>query len=171
DPDKIEDSPILLVTEEPELYIHPQIGRLFYDVLNEFSKKQQVIYSTHSPRFIDVYEYENIGLVTKTKLMGTIARNCDATAFDGLVDRKIFQGLTQLNTDVNELFFAKNVIVVEGPEDKIAITECCKKLGKIKVRTEEIDITVVVANGKGNIQFFVRVLNAFNINYVVLHDA
>lgn len=170
DPLQVEDSPILLAIEEPELYIHPQLGKLFYDVLQEFGSKQQVIYSTHSPRFIDVYESQNIALVTKTKTDGTKVMNCDITAFVGLTDRKIFQGLTQLNTDVNELFFAKNVIVGEGPEDKIAITETCKKLNKIKVRTEEIDITVVVANGKGNIPFFVRVLNAFKINYVVLHD-
>jgi putative ATP-dependent endonuclease of OLD family len=170
DPSKIEDNPILLTIEEPELYIHPQLGKLFYDVLNEFSKTQQVIYTTHSPRFIDVYESENIALVSKPKTNGTQVRNCDTTAFTDLTDRKIFQGLTQLNSDVNELFFAKNVIVTEGPEDKIAIIETCKKLNKIKVRTEEIDITTVVANGKGNIPFFVRVLNAFDINYVVLHD-
>lgn len=170
DPLRVEDNPILLAIEEPELYIHPQLGKLFYDVLQEFGNKQQVIYSTHSPRFIDVYENQNIALVTKTKVNGTKVMNCDSTAFNGLTDRKIFQGLTQLNTDVNELFFAKNVIVAEGPEDKIAITETCKKLNKIKVRTEEMDITVVVANGKGNIPFFARVLNAFNINYVVLHD-
>jgi putative ATP-dependent endonuclease of the OLD family len=171
DPSKIEDNPIILAIEEPELYIHPQLGKLFYDVLKEFGLKQQVIYSTHSPRFIDVYENENIALIKKTKTDGTKVINCDTTAFDGLTDRKIFQGLTQLNTDVNELFFAKNVIVTEGPEDKIAITETSKKLNKIKIRTEELDITIVVANGKGNIPFFVRVLNAFKINYVVLHDS
>jgi putative ATP-dependent endonuclease of the OLD family len=171
DPTKIEDNPILLAIEEPELYIHPQLGKLFYDVLNEFGKNQQVIYTTHSPRFIDVYENENIALVSKSKINGTKIKNCDTTAFDGLTDRKIFQGLTQLNTDVNELFFAKNVIVAEGPEDKVAITETLKKLNKIKVRSEELDITIVVANGKGNIPFFVRVLNAFGINYVVLHDS
>jgi len=170
DPSKIEDNPILLAIEEPELYIHPQLGKLFYDVLNDFSKTQQVIYTTHSPRFIDVYESENIALVSKTNSNGTKIRNCDTTAFNGLTDRKMFQGLTQLNSDVNELFFAKNVIVTEGPEDKIAIIETCKKLNKIKIRTEEIDITIVVANGKGNIPFFVRVLNAFDIKYVVVHD-
>lgn len=170
DPKKIEDNPIILAIEEPELYIHPQLGKLFYDVLLEFSTKQQVIFSTHSPRFIDVSEYENIAIVSKNKADGTKVLNCDITAFNGLNDRKIFQGLTQLNTDVNELFFARNVIVAEGPEDKIALTETSKKLNKIKTRTEELDITVVVANGKGNIPFFVRVLNSFRINYVVLHD-
>jgi putative ATP-dependent endonuclease of OLD family len=162
--------PIILAIEEPELYIHPQLGKLFYDVLNSFSEKDQVIYATHSPRFIDVYKYESIALVSKCRTGGTKFINCDQSAFGGLVDRKVFQGLTQLNSDVNELFFAKNVIVVEGPEDKIAITETAKKLGKIKNRSEEIDITIVSAGGKQSIPFFVRVLKAFNINYAVLHD-
>ncbi|MBI2609995.1 ATP-dependent endonuclease [Candidatus Giovannonibacteria bacterium] len=162
--------PIILGIEEPELYIHPQLGKLFYDVLNSFADKDQVIYTTHSPRFIDVYKYDSIALIKKTKSEGTKFINCDQTAFDGLIDRKVFQGLTQLNTDVNELFFAKNVLVVEGPEDKIAITETIRKLGKIKMRIEEVDVTIIAAGGKQSIPFFVRVLNAFKINYAVLHD-
>lgn len=163
-------SPIILGIEEPELYIHPQLGKLFYDVLSIFSKKDQVIYTTHSPRFIDVYEYESIAYLTKTKDSGTKFLNCKLEAFDGLDDKKIFKGLTQLNTDVNELFFSKNVILVEGPEDKIAITETLKKLGFILTRTEEKDVTIIVTGGKQSIKFFVRVLNAFMINYSVLHD-
>ena len=163
-------SPIILGIEEPELYIHPQLGKLFYDVLSIFSKKDQVIYTTHSPRFIDVYEYESIAYLTKTKDDGTKFMNCKLEAFDGLDDKKIFKGLTQLNTDVNELFFSKNVILVEGPGDKIAITETLKKLGIILTRTEEKDVTIIVTGGKQSIKFFARVLNAFTINYSVLHD-
>lgn len=162
--------PIILGIEEPELYIHPQLGKLFYDVLNSFAEKDQVIYTTHSPRFIDVYKYDSIALIKKTKEDGTKFINCYQDAFDGLVDRKVFQGLTQLNSDVNELFFAKNVLIVEGSEDKIAITETAKKFGKIKIRTEEIDVTIIATGGKQSIPFFVRVLNAFKINYGVLHD-
>ena len=98
-------------------------------------------------------------------------RNCDLSAFLGLDNRKIYKGLSQLNSDVNELFFSRNVLLVEGPEDKIAVIETAKKLGQITVRPEEIDVTIVVAGGIGNIPFFVRVLNAFDINYVVLHDS
>lgn len=163
-------NPIILAMEEPELYIHPQLGKLFYDVLLSFSKKDQVIYTTHSPRFIDVYEYESIALVTKTKTEGTKLINCDFSAFSGLPDKKVFKGLTQLNTDVNELFFARNVIVVEGPEDKIAITETLRKLNKIDTRLEEIDVTAIAAGGKQSIPFFTRVLKAFKINYAILHD-
>ena len=162
--------PIILGLEEPELYIHPQLGKLFYDVLNSFSEKDQVIYTTHSPRFIDVYKYDSIALIKKNKQDGTKFLNCDQSAFNGLIDRKVFQGLTQLNSDVNELFFAKNVVIVEGPEDKIAITETAKKLGKIKMRIEEIDITLIATGGKQSMPFFIRVLNAFKISYSVLHD-
>jgi putative ATP-dependent endonuclease of OLD family len=162
--------PIILAIEEPELYIHPQLGKLFYDVLLSFAQNDQVIYTTHSPRFIDVYEYDSIAVVKKNKTDGTKIVNCDLAAFNGLTDRKVFQGLTQLNSDVNELFFAKKVIVVEGPEDKIAITETAKKLSKIKMRMEEVDITVIVAGGKQSIPFFSRILNAFKMEYAVLHD-
>lgn len=165
-----EASSIILAIEEPELYIHPQLGKVFYDVLDAFAKNDQVIYSTHSPRFIDVYEYENIAIIQKTKDDGTKIFNCDTSAFDGIGDRKIFKGLTQLNSDINELFFAKNVIVVEGPEDKVAITETLKKQRKISNRPEEIEITIIVAGGKPAIPFFIRVLNAFSIKYAVLHD-
>ncbi|KKQ48875.1 MAG: hypothetical protein US68_C0022G0005 [Candidatus Shapirobacteria bacterium GW2011_GWE1_38_10] len=163
-------NPIILGIEEPELFIHPQIGKLFYDVLNSFSEKDQVIYTTHSPRFIDVYKYDSIALVKKENEDGTIITNCNLNAFDGLFDKQVFMGMTQLNSDVNELFFAKNVLLVEGSEDKIAITETLKKTGKINLRTEEIGITIIVTGGKQAIPFFVRVLNAFNISYSVLHD-
>ena len=162
--------PIILAIEEPELYIHPQLGKLFYDVLLDFSKTDQVMYSTHSPRFIDVYNYESIGLVHKDKSNGTKINNCDLEQFKDLDDRKVFQGLTQLNSDVNELFFAKKIILVEGPEDKIAITETLKKTKQIENRPEEKDITVIVAGGKSSIPFFIRILNAFKMSYVVLHD-
>ncbi len=167
---EVETPSIILAIEEPELYIHPQLGKVFYDVLAVFSNSDQVIYSTHSPRFIDVYEYENIALIQKTKRSGTIIFNCDTSAFDGLTDKKIFKGLTQLNSDINELFFAKKVILVEGPEDKVAITETLKKQGKLKNRSEELDITVIVAGGKSAIPFFTRVMNAFSIAFTVLHD-
>lgn len=162
--------PIILAIEEPEMYIHPQIGKLFYDVLVEFSKNDQVIYTTHSPRFIDVFEYESIALTSKNSVDGTMVQNCDTSVFNDLPNKKIFKGLTQLNSDVNELFFARNVIVVEGPEDKIAIIETLKKLRIINIRTEEQQITIIVAGGKQSIPFFIRVLNAFKINYAVLHD-
>ena len=164
--------PIILLIEEPELYIHPQLGKLLFDVLKEFSSSDQVIYSTHSPLFVDAYESEQVALVSKVSIAdGTKVRTCDSSAFDGLTEHKVFQGFTRLNPAINELFFARQVMLVEGPEDMIAVTAALKKAGRIDQRVEEIEWSVIPCGGKQSIPFFQRVLNAFGIPYGVLHDS
>ena len=59
---------IILAIEEPELYIHPQMQRLIFGVLREFAKTDQVIYSTHSPAFIEYLRIQFYCISTK--------RNC-----------------------------------------------------------------------------------------------
>lgn len=166
------EQPIILLIEEPELYIHPQLGKLFFDVMREFSRTDQVIYSTHSPLFIDAYESDQVALVSKKSVHeGTVVQNCDNDAFSGLTERKVFQGFAKLNPAINELFFARRVLLVEGPEDLIAVTAVLQKLGKISQRVEELEWSVIPCGGKQSIPFFQRVLNAFGIPYRVLHDS
>lgn len=163
--------PIILLVEEPELYIHPQLSKLFFDVMASFADTDQVIYTTHSPLFIDAYEAERVAIVSKPDpATGTLIRSCDAAAFQGLDNRKLFQGFTKLNPSMNELFFAKRVLLVEGPEDAIAIAATLKALGRITIRPEELEWSVIVCGGKASIPFFQRILNAFAIPYAVLHD-
>lgn len=162
---------ILLLVEEPELYIHPQLSKLFFDVLALFATTDQVIYTTHSPVFVDAYEAERVAIVSKPDVnTGTTLKSCDLSAFDGLDDKKIFQGFTRMNAAMNELFFAKRVMLVEGPEDVIAIVATLKSLGLINQRPEELEWTIVACGGKPAIPFFQRVLNAFSIPYRVIHD-
>jgi len=168
---QVSSNPIILLIEEPELYIHPQLSKLFFDVMASFAETDQAIYTTHSPLFIDAYRAEEVGIVCKpTPVVGTQIRCCDATAFDGLNDRKLFKGFTKLNPAMNELFFAKRVLLVEGPEDSIAVTATLRVLGRITARTEELEWSIIACGGKASIPFFQRVLNAFSIPYAVLHD-
>jgi hypothetical protein len=164
--------PIILLIEEPELYIHPQLSKLFFDVVTSFAETDQVIYTTHSPLFVDAYQAEDVGIVSKPDPgVGTQIRSCDATAFDGLDDRKLFQGFTKMNPSMNELFFAKRVLLVEGLGDSIAVAATLKALGRITTRPEELEWSVIACGGKASIPFFQRVLNAFAIPYAVLHDS
>lgn len=71
---------------------------------------------------------------------------------------------------MNELFFAKRVLLVEGPEDVIAVVAVLKALGRIVSRPEELEWSIISCGGKEDIPFFQRVLNAFAIPYSVLHD-
>ena len=164
----ISERTIILAIEEPELYLHPQISKLFFDVMSEFSTNDQVIYTTHSPQFVDASNFEDIAIVRKEE--GSRVVVCQQDAFKGMTEHKIFQGLTRINPAVNELFFAKKVLLTEGPEDVIAITYTLQHIGMIKVRAEELEVTLISCGGKESIPFFQRVLNGFSIPYAVLHD-
>jgi CRISPR-associated exonuclease Cas4 len=163
--------PIILLIEEPELYIHPQLAKLFFDVMASFAETDQVIYTTHSPLFVDAYRAEDVGVVNKqSPAVGTQIRSYDTAAFDELDDRGLFKGFTRLNPSMNEMFFAKRVLLVEGPEDSLAVAATLKALGRITTRPEELEWSVITCGGKQSIPFFQRVLNAFAIPYAVLHD-
>ena len=169
--DNQENNAIILAIEEPELYIHPQLSKLFYDVMRAFVESDQIIYTTHSPIFIDAYEYKEIGIVSKANVEdGTKIKTSTGENFEDIEDSKVFKGLARFNPSVSELFFAKRVLVVEGPEDLIAVNAVLTDANLITNRAEEIDWTILVAGGKEAIPFLQRVLNEFSIPYAVLHD-
>ena len=170
--------PIILGIEEPELYIHPHAQRLIYRVLKDFAGltddadeaagTDQVIYTTHSPAFVDISRYERIGVVRKYSPAGTKIRQCAVGVLGTLEERKGFKLLTSFGLKHNELFFARDCIIVEGAEDEVGIIATCRKLGVITDLPDEMGLSIVVADGKGDIPKFQKVLNAFAFDYGVL---
>ena len=170
--------PIILGIEEPELYIHPHAQRLIFRVLKEFAGlpddadqalgPNQVIYTTHSPTFVDINRYERIGVVRKESDAGTIIGQCAIDVLGTVEEREGFKLLTCFGLKHNELFFARDCIIVEGPEDEVGIIATARKLGVIADLPDEIGLSIVVADGKGDIPKFQKVLNAFGFDYGVL---
>jgi predicted ATP-dependent endonuclease of OLD family len=139
--------------------------------MRAFGNSDQILYTTHSPLFVNAYNYQEVAIASKATVeQGTKIRTAPQGLFDDLEEAKVFKGLSRFNASVNELFFAKKVLVVEGSEDLIAVTSTLVKSRTIKNRTEEINWTILVAGGKESIPFFQRVMNAFDITYSVLHD-
>src|SRR5690606_37871268 len=83
-------------------------------------------------------------------------------------DRKVFKTLTCFGLKHNEVFFARDAIIVEGPEDEIAVIATARKLGRITELPDEIGVSIVVTNGKGDVPKFQKVLNAFGLEYGVM---
>tara|TARA_R110002074_G_C12554346_1_gene666931 strand:- start:3129 stop:5084 length:1956 start_codon:yes stop_codon:yes gene_type:complete len=171
--------PIILAIEEPELYIHPHCQRLIFRVLREFAGLEaddseaigsdQVIYTTHSPAFVEVWNYDRIGVVRKPSIgIGTIVHQAPQGVLGSPVEKKTFKMLTSFGLKHNEVFFAKTAVIVEGPEDEIGIIATARKLGRIQDLPDEIGVSIVVTNGKGDIQKFQKILNAFKLEYSVL---
>ena len=170
--------PIILAIEEPELYIHPHAQRIIFRVLKDFAGltdeagealcTDQVIYTTHSPAFVDISGYERIAVVRKEPVAGTIINQCCDDVLPTFEERERFKLLTSFGLKHNELFFARDCIIVEGPEDEIGIIATARKLGVIAELPDEIGLSIVVADGKGGIPKFQKVLNAFGLDYGVL---
>jgi hypothetical protein len=167
----IDERDIIMSIEEPELYIHPQMQRLIYKVLEDFSVTDQVIYTTHSPMFVDISKYESIAVVRKESLVrGTKVCQCGHAALMQKNERKTFQFLSSFGLEQNQMFFAKKVILVEGEQDIIAILATGRHSELFKEFPEEIGYTIIASECKNEMIKYIKLLNAFMIPYVVLHE-
>jgi predicted ATPase len=57
--------PPLILIDEPEISLHPQLLMLLADILKEASREAQIIVATHSDRLIRWLEPENVAVVDK----------------------------------------------------------------------------------------------------------
>lgn len=154
------------ILEEPELYLHPQAQRALFDTLASLSEsKNQVILCTHASALIDVERYKSICIVRKDDdARGTEICQCSDDIFSG--DEKTDFNLSYwINPDRSELFFAKRVLLVEGPTDKTCIPLLAKRLGVFRY-----DYTLIDCGSKDCIPLYANLLNKFKIPYVAIYD-
>ncbi len=153
--------------EEPEVFLHPQRARYFATVLRSLAAKgNQVFVTTHSPIFVQLDQPESVALVRRTEDAGTTVQQTSRVEL-GENDRTALRLLTEFDTQRNELFFARGVVLVEGVTEKLAIPLAFRALGK---DINRLGISVVEVGGKTKLPLFVTVCNALGIPYVVVAD-
>lgn len=154
------------ILEEPELYLHPQAQRSLFDTLAALSESNnQVILCTHASALIDVERYKSICIVRKDdETRGTEICQCFDEIFSG-DGKKDFNLSYWINPDRSELFFAKRVVLVEGPTDKTCIPLLAKRLGVFRY-----DYTLIDCGSKDNIPLYAQLLNKFKIPYAAVYD-
>jgi putative ATP-dependent endonuclease of the OLD family len=168
----------ILLVEEPELYLHPQMERLMRDVLHRLASQPntQVACCTHSPVFLDIAnKYRAIVRMFKTAQGDAACYQVNTDLFPGAAhqaDKQRLQTVARFHPTVNELFFARRVVLLEEGSAIAAFERGADLMGlfqrHVRLRRE---VTLVDCNGKKNIPAFQRVLNAFCIPYRVVHDA
>ncbi len=127
---------LLLGCEEPELYQHPPQATHLAAVLQRLARgNNQVLVTTHSPRFVQGDAFECIRPVarpggsvgskivgaTKSQLAARIAGAVGPSSYKSLPGAiaRIHQSLA---STISELFFVRTPVLVEGPEDAAYIT-------------------------------------------------
>lgn len=117
--DSEEDNIILI--DEPEISLHPDLQKNLFKLLVEYSKDKQIIISTHSPYFIDwqlITHYSKIIRFRKENDCINLYElsNKSKKGIDTLLRDK--NNIHTLGLDANNIFFLQdNVILTEGQDD------------------------------------------------------
>jgi predicted ATP-dependent endonuclease of OLD family len=163
----IKKSGSILLIEEPEVYLHPHSRRYFYSLIKDLtSAGNQIFYSTHSTEFVRLEDYKSICIVSKSPLDGTkIKQAYNLTLAQN--EQEELKLLTDFDLERSELFFANRILLVEGNTERYSLPYIFKLLN---TDINEAGISIVTANSKENLIFFIKILKAFDLVFVVLHD-
>lgn len=154
---------LVLLIEEPELYLRPQAQRYLYRLLREFTLGgNQTIYSTHSPAFLNVARLDELVFVEREPKRGTRALQHERVQPD-----EDFRVLTEFDAERSELFLARAAILVEGQTEKLVLPFVFQALGHDADREA---ISIVECRGKSGIPFFSRICRAIGLPVVAVHD-
>lgn len=151
--------PSILMIEDPEIFLHPKLQRMSGEILYRLSKKNQVIFTTHSPNL----------------LFNFSSRQIRQTVLDQenypLVKEKtdISQILDDLGYTANDLMNVNFVFIVEGKQDKTRLPLLLKKYYS-EVYDEEGNLSrvaIVTTNSCTNIKTYA---NLKYMNQVYIRD-
>lgn len=100
--------PSIIMIEDPEIFLHPTMQKTSGDILYRLSKKNQVIFSTHSPNLLPNFNSRQIRqMVLNEEGYPAIRKKTDISV--------ILDNLGYTATDLMNVDF---VFIVEGKQDK-----------------------------------------------------
>lgn len=151
--------PSIIMIEDPEIYLHPQLQKSAGEMLYRLSKKNQVIFSTHSPNMLFNFSSRQIKQVCLDEEYYTIARE----------DVEINRILDDLGYAANDLMNVSFVFIVEGKQDRSRLPLLLEKYyaeiydeeGKLK------RVSIITTNSCTNIKTYA---NLKYMNQLYLKD-
>ena len=151
--------PGIIMIEDPEMFLHPQLQKTASEILYRFSKKNQMIFSTYSPNMIFNFSSKQIKqVVIDEELHTCVQENVD---IDIILD--------DLGYSANDLMNVSFVFIVEGKQDRNRLPLLLEKYYS-EIRDDEGNlkrITIVTTNSCTNIKTYA---NLKYINKLYLKD-
>ena len=167
-----EDDKEILVIDEPELSLHPQLQKRLAVLLAQFSTKKQIILITHSPYFVRWEDFKNGAKIIR--LNKKEDKRCEVFSLKN--DARYYETLISLSEDwqrphlldavAREIFFGENVVFTEGQEDMGLI----KKFIKEESFECKFEIFGYGSGGAGNIITFLGIAKDLGINAGAIFD-
>ena len=149
----------LILVEDPEIFLHPKLQRVSGDILYRLSKKNQVIFSTHSPNLLSNFNSRQIRQVfLNAEGFPEVREKTDISAV-----------LDDLGYSANDLMNVNFVFIVEGKQDKSRLPLLIRKYYSETYDNEGnlSRIAIITTNSCTNIKTYA---NLKYINQVYIKD-
>ena len=151
--------PSIIIVEYPELFLHPSLQKSASKILYKLSKKNQVIFTTHSPNMVSNFTRGQVCQVVLDREGYSIARqNAD-----------IDDILNDLGYSANDFLNVDFVFIVEGKQDKNRLPLLLEKYySDIHDENGELSrISIITTNSCTNIKTYA---NLKYMNQLYLRD-
>lgn len=151
--------PSIIMIEDPEIFLHPKLQRVSGEILYRLSKKNQTIFSTHSPNLLANFNSRQIRQVVLDESgYSSLRKKTDISAI-----------LEDLGYTANDLMNVNFVFIVEGKQDKSRLPLLIKKYYSETYDSEGklSRIAIITTNSCTNIKTYA---NLKYMNQIYLKD-
>ncbi|WP_199860320.1 AAA family ATPase [Sphingomonas sp. CFBP 8760] len=159
----------ILLLDEPGMSLHALKQRDFRDTLSRLSKKNQTIYTTHSPFLVGTDELDLVRVVELndrsegTKVHTTITSSDPAALLP--LQEALGYDLAQ------SLFATQRNLVLEGLTDAWYLEATAALLKEAGLATLNDKISLVTASSAGKVVYFATILTAHKLKVAALLDS
>lgn len=173
---------LVMGIEEPELYQHPPQARYLAEVLQELTRAQsQIIVCSHSPHFIPGDDVASVRVVreegsppaskVKSLTYAELSKKLADAGGKHLKEQGILAKLyPAVRPETSEMFFCRNLVLVEGIEDVAYLTTYIHLLDKVGDFRRN-GFHIVPVNGKSELLQPVAIADLLGIPVFVICDA
>ncbi len=156
----------IIMVEDPEIFLHPKLQKVSGDILYRLSKKNQVMFSTHSPNLLSNFSSRQIRQVFLDKDgFSEVREKTDISAV-----------LDDLGYSANDLMNVNFVFIVEGKQDKSRLPLLIRKYYSETYDSEGnlSRIAIITTNSCTNIKTYanLKYMNQIYIkdNFLMIRD-
>ena len=155
----------LIIVDEPELHLHPKWQKTLLQLFIRLAQStgNQFLLATHSPTFVSPESIQYVSRVFSHDQRSHVLR------LNTTVLPEARHLLNIVNSQNNErLFFADEVVLVEGLSDRIFLEAVLDRFGRSASSRSILE--VISSGGKGFFDAYERLLTACQIRYAIVSD-